>query len=67
MSYVLANLAEGQPLYFSIDKNLAGGLGMTCFQTDMSKALHFARKEDADKFAEAYYPFMSLNAKAATA
>lgn len=67
MSVVLANLEEGIPQYFTIDRKLSGGLGAACFQADQSKAVQFARKEDADKFADAYYPFLSLAARPVTA
>ena len=64
MSYLLANVSEGLPQYYTIDRKLSGGPGASCFQGDNAKAFQFARKEDADKFADAYYPFMSLVVKA---
>lgn len=67
MSYVIADLKEGIAMFFTIDRALAGGMGATCFQSDQSKALHFAREEDARKFADTYYPFLSLTMKPATA
>lgn len=64
MNYAIATLTDSLPQYFTIDRKLSGGMGATCFQGDVTKAIQFARKEDADKFAEAYYPFMSLSAQA---
>ncbi len=62
--FVVANIAEAPAQFFTIDRKLSSAVGASCFQADIAKALHFARKEDAEKFAEAYYPFMSLNAQA---
>ncbi len=64
MSYVLANISEGLPQYYTIDRKLSGGPGAAFFQGDIVKAIQFARKDDADRFADAYYPFMALAAKA---
>lgn len=66
MSFVLANLQEGLPQYYTIDRKLSGGPGASCFQSDKAKAIQFARQEDADKFADAYYPFMALSTRAFT-
>lgn len=59
MSFVIANLSEGLPQYFTLKEN-AGMTGKACFQQEAKEALHFARKVDAERFANAYYPFLSL-------
>ncbi len=62
MSFVLANLNDGIPQYFTLDRKLSGGMGAACWQADKTIALQFARQTDADKFKESYCPQLSAMA-----
>ena len=66
ITWLLADVSQGPPLFLSLDKTKSLGSGAVNWQSDRKLALRFGRQIDADTFGDLYFPFLGARAMSCT-